>query len=42
MKAKFRKTGETVDIISYSGNADRNNVLDSVSYIDSKGVEHSR
>lgn len=42
MKAKFRKTGEIVDIISYSGNADRNDVLDSVSYIDSKGVEHSR
>ena len=42
MKAKFRKTGEIVDIISYSGNTDRNDVLDSVSYIDSKGVEHSR
>lgn len=42
MKAKFRKTGEIVDIISYSGNADRNDVLDCVSYIDSKGVEHSR
>lgn len=42
MKAKFRKTGEIVDIISYRGNTDRNDVLDSVSYIDSKGVEHSR
>ncbi|MBR6806138.1 MAG: hypothetical protein IKM47_06460 [Bacteroidaceae bacterium] len=42
MKAKFRKTGELVDIISYNGNTDRNDVLDSVSYIDSKGVEHSR
>ena len=42
MKAKFRKTGEIVDIISYSGNADRNDVLDRVSYIDSKGIEHSR
>lgn len=42
MKAKFRKTGEIVDIISYSGNTNRNDVLDSVSYIDSKGVEHSR
>lgn len=42
MKAKFRKTGEIVDIISYSGNTDRNDVLDSVSYIDSNGVEHSR
>ena len=42
MKAIFRKTGEIVDIISYSGNTDRNDVLDSVSYIDSKGVEHPR
>lgn len=42
MKAKFRKTGEIVDIISYSGNADRNDVLDRVSYIDSDGVEHPR
>ena len=42
MKAKFRKTGEIVDIISYSGNTNRNDVLDSVSYIDSKGVEHPR
>lgn len=42
MKAKFRKTGEIVDIISYSGNADRNDVLDRVSYIDSNGVEHPR
>ena len=42
MKAKFRKTGETVDIISYSGKVDRNDILDSVSYIDSKGVEHPR
>ena len=42
MKAKFRKTGEIVDIISYRGNTDRNDVLDCVSYIDSKGVEHSR
>lgn len=42
MKAKFRKTGEIVEIISYSGNTDRNDVLDSVSYIDSNGVEHPR
>ena len=42
MKAKFRKTGEIVDIISSSGTTDRNDVLDSVSYIDSNGVEHSR
>lgn len=42
MKAKFRKTGEIVEIISYSGNTDRNDVLDRVSYIDSDGVEHPR
>lgn len=42
MKVKFRKTGEIVDIISYSGNTDRNDVLDRVSYIDSNGVEHPR
>lgn len=40
MKARFRKTGEIVEIISYSGNTDRNDVLDRVSYIDSEGVEH--
>lgn len=42
MKARIRKTGEIVEIISYRGNTDRNDVLDSVSYIDSKGVEHPR
>ena len=42
MKARIRKTGEIVEIISYSGNTNRNDVLDSVSYIDSKGVEHPR
>ena len=42
MKARIRKTGEIVEIISYSGNTDRNDVLDRVSYIDSNGVEHSR
>ena len=42
MKAIIRKTGEIVEIISYSGNTNRNDVLDSVSYIDSKGVEHPR
>jgi len=40
MKAKNRKTGEIVDIISYSGNTTRSNILDYVSYIDSKGEEH--
>lgn len=42
MKAKIRKTGEIVEIISYSGGTVRSNILDSVSYIDSKGVEHDR
>lgn len=42
MKARIRKTGEIVDIISYSGGTVRNNILDKVSYIDSKGVEHDR
>ena len=42
MKARIRKTGEIVEIISYSGNTNRNDVLDSVSYIDSKGVDHPR
>lgn len=42
MKAKIRKTGEIVEIISYSGDTVRSNILDSVSYIDSKGVEHDR
>lgn len=39
MKAKNRKTGEIVDVISFSGNTTR---LDGsfVSYIDSKGKEH--
>lgn len=40
MKAKFRKTGEIVDIISWSSNTTRNDVLDYVSYIDSNGIEH--
>ena len=38
----LRKTGEIVDIISYSGGTVRSNILDSVSYIDSIGVEHDR
>lgn len=42
MKAKIRKTGEIVEIISYTGSPNRNEVLDSVSYIDSKGNEHPR
>lgn len=42
MKAKIRKTGEIVEIISYCGSTARSEVLDSVSYIDSNGVEHDR
>ena len=39
MKAKNRKTGEIVDVISFSNTTTR---FDSsfVSYIDSKGIEH--
>lgn len=42
MKARIRKTGEIVDIITYSGSTIRNECIDKVSYIDSKGVEHDR
>jgi hypothetical protein len=42
MKARIRKTGEIVEIISYSGSTIRNECIDKVSYIDSKGVEHDR
>lgn len=42
MKARIRKTGEVVEIISYSGSTTRNECIDKVSYIDSKGKEHPR
>lgn len=42
MKARIRKTGEVVEIITYSGCTIRNECIDRVSYIDSKGVEHDR
>lgn len=42
MKARIRKTGEIVEIITYSGSTVRNECIDKVSYIDSKGVEHDR
>ena len=44
MKARNRKTGEIVDIISYSqlSAAERWPEIDYVSYIDSKGVEHEK
>lgn len=40
MKARIRKTGEIVDVISFSGKTTRENATDTVSYIDSKGNEH--
>lgn len=41
-KYRIRKTGEIVEVISYGGSTTRSDVLDFVSYIDSKGVEHER
>lgn len=41
MKKKLRKTGEIVDIISYYNcYCSERDTTDSVSYIDSKGIEH--
>lgn len=40
MKARIRKTGEVVEIISYSSFTRRNETIDNVSYIDSQGKEH--
>lgn len=42
MKKRLRKTGEIVDVISYSGlgSASSRCNIDCVSYIDSKGEEH--
>lgn len=42
MKAVIRKTGEVVEIISYSSLTTRNETLDYVAYIDSQGKEHPR
>lgn len=42
MKAVIRKTGEVVEIISYSSLTKRNEILDYVDYIDSQGKEHPR
>ena len=39
MKAKIRKTGEIVDVISFSCDTERK-PTDAVDYIDSKGIEH--
>ena len=41
MKKRIRKTGEIVDVISYYNcYCSERDTTDSVSYIDSKGVEH--
>lgn len=42
MKHRIRKTGEIIEVISYSSTPDRCNATDYVSYIDSKGEEHHR
>lgn len=41
MKARYRKTGEIVTIVAYSGRIDRSEILDYVYYIDSGGKEHT-
>ena len=41
MKKRIRKTGEIVDVISYYNcYCSERDTTDSVSYIDSKGIEH--
>lgn len=40
MKARIRKTGEVVEVVSYSGLTTRNKLIDKVGYIDSHGKEH--
>lgn len=39
-KAKLRKTGEKVHIVSYKGESDKRRKTDWVSYIDAHGGEH--
>lgn len=41
MKARIRKTGEVVDVISFGGDIEKRGPYDWVSYIDSEGKEHS-
>lgn len=38
-KHRIRKTGEIIEVVSFNGTTQRDKT-DSVSYIDSKGVEH--
>ena len=41
MKKRLRKTGEVVDVITYSNPyCSERDDMDCVSYIDSKGIEH--
>ena len=42
MKKRLRKTGEIVDVISFTApcGANRSDINDFVSYVDSKGCEH--
>ena len=43
MKKRIRKTGEVVDVISYYNcYCPERDTTDSVSYIDSKGIEHRK
>lgn len=42
MKARIKKTGEIVDVITYNQCSTIRSSQDFVSYIDSKGVEHDR
>lgn len=41
MVRRIRKTGELVDVLSWSGNTTRSEI-DCVSYVDSKGIEHNQ
>ena len=42
MKGIIRKTGEEITIVGFQSTVDRSEILDYVSYIDSKGAEHPR
>lgn len=40
MMRRIRKTGELIDVISWTGDSIRDEKIDTVSYVDSKDVEH--
>ena len=40
MKRQFRKTGEIIEVISFSSSSYNRSTFDYISYIDSNGVEH--